>query len=88
MNNLPAALLTRSALQGADVHDAQLFGALLGLNIGPTILPTGSLATLLVLEVARRKGENVTGVEILKIGAWLTPLVLVLSSLALAVVIE
>ncbi|MBX3188971.1 MAG: hypothetical protein KF819_18265 [Labilithrix sp.] len=82
MNNLPAALLARSILHGPIDH-AGVFGALVGLDIGPTILPTGSLATLLVLDIARKKGERVRGVEIVKTGCWLTPIVLLLTALTL-----
>ena len=84
VNNLPAALLARGVLQGPEVDHAGVFGALLGLNIGPTIMPTGSLATLLVLDIARKKGERVRGFEMIKTGWWLTPLVLLLASLTLA----
>lgn len=78
MNNLPAALLARSVLHSspAPSDDVATFGALLGLNVGPTILPTGSLATLLVLDVARKKGQFLRSVEVIKVGVWLTPLVL------------
>jgi len=84
MNNIPAALLARGVLQTPEVDDASLFGALLGLNIGPTITPTGSLATLLVLDMARKKGELVGGFEMIKTGLWVTPLVLLLASLTFA----
>jgi len=84
MNNLPAALLARDVLQAPGVDHAGVFGALLGLNIGPTIMPTGSLATLLVLDIARKKGEGVRGFEMIKTGWWVTPLVLLLASLTLA----
>jgi arsenical pump membrane protein len=84
MNNLPAALLARSALQAADGADAGVFGALLGLDIGPTILPTGSLATLLVLGIARKKGVCVRGIDMIKVGWWVTPIVLLLASITLA----
>jgi len=87
MNNLPAALLARTVLGTPDPDEAQLFGALVGLGVGPTVLPTGSLATLLVLDVARRKGEPVSGIELLAIGLWMTPIVLLLSTLALAAIV-
>ncbi|MBX3203761.1 MAG: hypothetical protein KF764_01770 [Labilithrix sp.] len=86
MNNLPAALVARSALHVAGEDPSGIFGALIGLDVGPTILPTGSLATLLVLDVARRKGEPVPGVEVLKVGLWVTPIVLFAAALAFALV--
>jgi arsenical pump membrane protein len=76
MNNLPAALVARSAIADAHAGEAAVYGALLGANIGPNIVPFGSLATMLVLGVARKKGQPVRGVEVLKTGIWMTPLVL------------
>lgn len=86
MNNLPAALIARSVLLEADADRASVFGALIGLDIGSTLLPTGSLATLLVLDVARRKGERVAAIEMTKIALWVTPIVLFLAVAAFAVV--
>jgi arsenical pump membrane protein len=85
MNNLPAALLARGVI--ADAHAAQpvVYGALLGANIGPNVVPFGSLATMLVLAVARKKGLPIRGVEVLKTGIWMTPLVLLAAIVALAV---
>jgi len=84
MNNLPAALLAGRVLQTSDHREAEVFAALLGLNIGPTILSTGSLATLLVLDVARKKGDRLRSIDVIRIGAWVTPIVLLLASLTLA----
>jgi arsenical pump membrane protein len=84
MNNLPAALIARSALADAHAGPAAIYGALLGANIGPNIVPFGSLATMLVLSIARKKGQPIRGVEVLKAGAWMTPLVLVAALAALA----
>lgn len=86
MNNLPAALVARSVLQEAGADRAGVFGALLGLDIGATILPTGSLATLLVLDVARKKGERVAAIEMTKIALWVTPIVLFLAVAAFVLV--
>ena len=85
MNNLPAALVARSAIADAHAGEAAVYGALLGANIGPNIVPFGSLATMLVLGVARKKGQPVSGAEVLKAGIWMTPLVLLaaLGTLAL-----
>jgi arsenical pump membrane protein len=85
MNNLPAALLARSAIASAGAGDPAIFGALLGADLGPTVLPFGSLATMLVLSVARRKGQPLGGVEVVKAGIWMTPIVLVSAIAALAV---
>jgi arsenical pump membrane protein len=84
MNNLPAALIARSVIAGAHAGEPASYGALLGANIGPNIMPFGSLATMLVLSVARRKGRPIAGVEVLRTGIWMTPIVLAAAALALA----
>jgi arsenical pump membrane protein len=84
MNNLPAALVARSAIADAHAGEAAVYGALLGANIGPNVVPFGSLATMLVLGVARKKGQPVHGVEVLKTGIWMTPLVLLAATGTLA----
>jgi len=84
MNNLPAALVARSAIADAHAGEAAIYGALLGANIGPNVVPFGSLATMLVLGIARKKGQPVGGMEVLKAGIWMTPLVLLAAIGALA----
>jgi len=58
MNNLPAALITRSVLLGSHTHTNTIFAALVGADVGPMITPFGSLATMLVLALARRQGKK------------------------------
>ena len=83
VNNIPAALLARSVLQQAHGGLPLIYGALLGTNIGPNITLSGSLATLLVLTAARRKGEDIGALSFLKIGLLVTPLTLLAATLAL-----
>ena len=82
-NNLPATLLAKSAL--VDAPSTTRYAALLGLDIGPMILPTGSLATLLVVDVARKKGAGVSSRELFYAGAMITPIALICALLALLV---
>ena len=84
MNNLPAALLARSVIGAARAGEPAAMGALLGADIGPNLLPFGSLATMLVLSVARKKGRPIRGIEVVKAGIWMTPLVLLAAIGALA----
>ncbi len=84
MNNLPAALLARDVIAAAHAPEPALYGALLGAGIGPNVVPFGSLATMLVLAVARRKGQPLRGTEVLRTGIWMTPLVLLSAMAALA----
>lgn len=84
INNLPAALLARGVLTAAHAPDPSVYGALLGANIGPNITIFGSLATILVLSEARKKGEDLGGMDILRVGIVVTPLVLLAASLVLS----
>ncbi len=54
VNNLPAYLALERAVPGAD-----LLAVLLGVNLGPLVLPWGSLATLLWAERCRAAGVRV-----------------------------
>jgi arsenical pump membrane protein len=73
---LLVVLVVCSVIADAHAGEAAVYGALLGANIGPNIVPFGSLATMLVLGVARKKGQPVSGASLLKVGIWMTPLVL------------
>ncbi|MGI4790943.1 MAG: arsenic transporter [Janthinobacterium lividum] len=83
VNNIPAALLARSVLEQAHSGTPLVYGTLLGTNIGPNITLSGSLATLLVLTAARKKGEDIGALSFLKIGLLVTPLVLLAATLTL-----
>lgn len=85
VNNLPAALLARGVLQSLRAPSPLIYGALLGTNIGPNVVPFGSLATLLVLGRTRQRGEGVSGLEFLRVGLVVTPPVLACATAALAI---
>ena len=76
MNNLPAALVARGTLTALHATGSLPLGALLGANLGPMIMPFGSLATILVLSVARREGVQVSVSGLIRIGLWMTPVIL------------
>jgi arsenical pump membrane protein len=81
-NNLPATLLAIPVLQQSP-SPTLIYGTLLGVNIGPNLLPTASLATMLVLSVAREKGVVVTGGDVIRAGIRTTPVVLAAAVAAL-----
>ena len=83
VNNIPAALLARSVLQQSHAHAPLVYAALLGTNIGPNLTLSGSLATLLVLTSARKKGEDIRALDFFKVGLLVTPLTLLTAVLAL-----
>lgn len=83
VNNIPMALLSISVLQQAHAEQPALYGALLGCNLGPNLTLAGSLATMLVITTARKKGETVSARQFLRAGLWATPPILLTASLAL-----
>lgn len=84
VNNLPAALIARSVLLGAHAHTGTVLAALIGSNAGPMITPFGSLATMLVLALARRDGEEVRTGRLVVLGLWAVPTIVVLTALSLS----
>jgi arsenical pump membrane protein len=83
-NNLPVGLIAATVSQAVQVP-AQVIGAILiGVDLGPNLSVTGSLATILWLIVLRREGEHVGAVQFLKVGLIVMPPALLLSLLALS----
>jgi arsenical pump membrane protein len=68
MNNLPAGLIAGNALHAAQAPDQVARAVLIGVDLGPNLSITGSLATILWLSALRREGQSVSGVEFLKLG--------------------
>lgn len=76
VNNLPAGLLTGAAVAAAKVPD-QIAGALLiGIDLGPNLSVTGSLATILWLVALRREGQDVGFWQFLRLGMLVMPVAL------------
>lgn len=73
VNNLPAGLLTGAAVQSAHVPDKVAGAVLIGVDLGPNLSVTGSLATILWLTAIRREGEDVSALTFLKIGVLAMP---------------
>jgi arsenical pump membrane protein len=88
MNNLPSGLLTGAAAHAirtpAYIHHALL----LGVDLGPNLSVTGSLATILWLIALRREGEHVSGWQFLKLGLFVMPPSLLLATVALTLFIK
>jgi len=79
MNNLPAGLIAASVLTHAQPPLAVTDAALIGVDLGPNLSITGSLATILWLLAIRRDGEHVDFWSFLKVGAVVMPPALVLA---------
>ena len=81
VNNVPAVLLLLPAAAAAG--PAVVLAVLIGVNAGPNLTPTGSLATLLWRRVLRdRQAEPSLG-EFLKLGVLTVPPALILGTVAL-----
>jgi arsenical pump membrane protein len=79
MNNLPAGLIAGNAVQSAQVPEHVKSAVLIGIDLGPNLSVTGSLATILWLTALRREGQNVTAWTFLKLGALVMPPTLLLA---------
>ena len=85
VNNLPVGLIAAATSQTAGVSPQVLGAILIGVDLGPNLSVTGSLATVLWLMALRREGLDVTPFRFLRYGFLVMPPALVLSLLALSV---
>ena len=78
-NNLPTGLLTAQAAGIAQAPRHVVDALMIGVDLGPNLSVTGSLATILWLAAIRREGENVSARRFLKTGLVVAPPALVLA---------
>ncbi|MDB5946141.1 MAG: arsenic transporter, partial [Ramlibacter sp.] len=83
VNNLPAGLMAGSVVAAADVSEAVRSAITIGIDLGPNLSVTGSLATILWLIAIRREGEDVSALQFLRVGAVVMPLALLAALAAL-----
>ena len=69
MNNLPAGLVASTAVAQAHPPRLVVDALLIGVDLGPNLSITGSLATILWLQAIRREGEDVGFWRFLTVGA-------------------
>ena len=79
MNNLPAGLIASTTIVQAHAPPKVVDALLIGVDLGPNLSITGSLATILWLTAIRREGEEVGFVKFLKVGALVMPPALLLA---------
>ncbi len=84
INNLPSGLLAGGALQAFPVSAHIRDAVLIGVDLGPNLSVTGSLATVLWLIALRREGEQMSSWQFLKIGFLVMPPALLLATLAVS----
>ncbi|SDP73467.1 arsenite efflux membrane protein ArsB [Mucilaginibacter sp. OK268] len=68
MNNLPVGLIAGNVMQGGHVPEIVKSSVLIGVDLGPNLSITGSLATILWLVALRREGQSVSAWAFLKLG--------------------
>ena len=85
MNNLPTGLIAGSIGQLVELPRQTTAALLIGVDLGPNLSITGSLATLLWLVAIRREGEHVGALSFLRLGVLVMPPALVAALLLLAV---
>ncbi|MBV9458155.1 MAG: arsenic transporter [Bradyrhizobium sp.] len=83
INNLPMGLIAATATQTAQVPQVVTGSILIGVDLGPNLSVTGSLATILWLIALRREGEHVGAARFLWLGIFVMPPALLLSLLTL-----
>ena len=79
VNNLPLGLLAGSTVQAAHATGLVSDAVLIGVDLGPNLSITGSLATILWLIALRKEKLNVTFWDFLKVGALVMPVALFFS---------
>jgi arsenical pump membrane protein len=79
VNNLPAGLVAGRVVEIAKVPEQVRAAVLIGVDLGPNLSVTGSLATILWLTALRREGLRISAGRFLKLGLLVMPPALVLA---------
>jgi arsenical pump membrane protein len=79
VNNLPLGLLAGATLQASKIHGLLAHAVLIGVDLGPNLSITGSLATILWLLALRREKVNVSFGQFLRVGLVAMPAAMLLA---------
>jgi arsenical pump membrane protein len=79
VNNLPMGLFAAAVAHEAEAPAKTIEALLIGVDLGPNLSVTGSLATILWLIALRRENIKVGALEFLKLGALVMPPALLLA---------
>ena len=79
INNLPAGLIASSTVAIKPPAQSVVDALLIGVDLGPNLSVTGSLATILWLTAVRREGEDVSVARFLRLGVIAMPPALILA---------
>jgi arsenical pump membrane protein len=77
VNNLPLGLIAGSTLHAASARNSIANAVLIGVDLGPNLSITGSLATILWLIALRREKLHVTFWDFFRVGVIAMPVALV-----------
>jgi len=84
-NPLPAGLIAGTALSQIQLPDIVRSTILIGVDLGPNLSVTGSLATILWLKELRRHGYDISAWRFLKLGLIIMIPALLVALLALII---
>jgi arsenical pump membrane protein len=79
LNNLPLGLIAGGTLAATHTHGLIANAVLIGVDLGPNLSVTGSLATILWLLALRRENLDVRATDFLKVGVIAMPVALIAS---------
>ena len=77
INNLPAGLIAGTVLQNGHVSQITQSAVLIGIDLGPNLSITGSLATILWIVALRRENQTCSAWTFLKLGSFIMTLSLI-----------
>jgi arsenical pump membrane protein len=83
MNNLPVALMSGAAMRHMGETSVVAHAMVVGIDLGPNLSVTGSLATILWLIALRREKVEISAWQFFKIGIVAMPVALIASLLVL-----
>lgn len=79
VNNLPLGLIAGATVHTAQVQRILVHAILIGVDLGPNLSVTGSLATILWLLAMRKEGLDISAWKFLKVGLLVMPLAMLAS---------
>ena len=89
INNVPMVAVMSATIPTVQ-HASQpalVYGTLIGCDLGPNLTVVGSLATMIWILLLRQRGVEVSALRYARVGIIVTPLMLLASSLLLALLL-
>ncbi len=83
INNIPMTIVTGSVLRSSVFSPAAGYAALIGTNVGPNLTITGSLATLIWINIMQRRGMSITAGQFVRVGIIAMPTIFLSASVGL-----